>query len=75
MVNKGVACERQTYFRSSLLSLRKIWREVTTGNTSAVRRLLCKQFCGNLLFAVLFYSTGSQRLLHRRELEDLYGKV
>ena len=31
--------------------------------------------CGNLLFAVLFYSTGSQRLIHRRELEDLYGKV
>ena len=35
----GEACAQQTYFRSSLLSLRKIWREATTGNTSAVRRL------------------------------------
>lgn len=33
------------------------------------------KLCGNLLFAVLFYSTGSQRLIHRRELENLYGKV
>ena len=31
-----LACEQQTHFRSSLLSLRK----VTTGNVSAVRRLL-----------------------------------
>ena len=30
----GAACEQQTYFRSSLLSL------PTTGNASAVRRLL-----------------------------------
>ena len=40
-----VACEQQTHFRSSLLSLRKIFggrsrsREATTGNASAVRRL------------------------------------
>ena len=32
-----IACEPQTYFRSSLLSLGG--REATTGNTSAVRRL------------------------------------
>ena len=31
-----LACEQQTHFRSSLLSLRKI---ATTGNASAVRRL------------------------------------
>ena len=43
--------------------------------TKAHLHTLCKQLCGNLLFAVLFYSTGSQRLIHRRELEDLYGKV
>ena len=36
-----VACEQQTHFRSSLLSLQKIGggREATTGNASAVRRL------------------------------------
>ena len=34
-----IACEGQTYFRSSLLSLRKEGREATTGNTSALRRL------------------------------------
>ena len=33
----SVVCERQTYFPSSLLSLRKL-REATTGDTSAVRR-------------------------------------
>ena len=33
-----VACEQQTHFRSSLLSLRKII--ATTGNASAVRRPL-----------------------------------
>ena len=39
-----VACEQQTHFRSSLLSLRKIGREATTGNASAVRRLyVCSQ--------------------------------
>ena len=43
--------------------------------TKAHLHTLCKQLCGNLLFAVLLYSTGSQRLIHRRELEDLYGKV
>ena len=39
-----VACEAQTHFRSSLLSLRKIFfggREATTGNASALRRLSC----------------------------------
>ena len=38
----SLACEQQTHFRSSLLSLRKIFfggREATTGNASAVRRL------------------------------------
>ena len=39
-----IACEQQTHFRSSLLSLRKVaiffgGREATTGNASAVRRL------------------------------------
>ena len=35
-----VACEQQTHFRSSLLSLRKIGgREAKTGNASTVRRL------------------------------------
>ena len=35
-----IACERQTYFRSSLLSLLLFGgREATTGNASAVRRL------------------------------------
>ena len=40
-----LACEAQTHFRSSLLSLRKIatlffgGREATTGNASALRRL------------------------------------
>ena len=33
----SIACEQQTHFRSSLLSL---GREATTGNASAVRRLL-----------------------------------
>ena len=32
-----VACEAQTHFQSSLLSLRK----ATTGNVSALRRLVC----------------------------------
>ena len=36
---KDVACEAQTYFRSSLLSLFLGGREATTGNTSALRRL------------------------------------
>ena len=39
-----LACEQQTHFRWSLLSLRKIFsggREATTGNASAVRRLRC----------------------------------
>ena len=37
----GLACEPQTYFRSSLLSLqgREGGREATTVNTSAVRSL------------------------------------
>ena len=34
-----IACEQQTHFRSSLLSLRKRGKEVTTGNASAGRRL------------------------------------
>ena len=44
-----VACEAQTYFRSSLLSLRKLTnlffggREATTGNTSSLRRLPATQ--------------------------------
>ena len=39
--NDWLACEPQTHFRSSLLSLRKIGgREATTGNASAVRRLM-----------------------------------
>ena len=47
--DNSVACEQQTYFRSSLLSLRKIEggggggggeeREGTTGKSSLVRRL------------------------------------
>ena len=36
----SVACEQHTHFWSSLLPLRKGGREVTTGNASAVRRLL-----------------------------------
>ena len=41
----SVACGLQTYFRSSLLSLRKGRREIRlqTGNTSAVRRLFFPQ--------------------------------
>ena len=42
LVTDHLTCERQTYFRSSLLSLRKLifgGREATTGNTSAVRML------------------------------------
>ena len=38
----AIACEQQTHFRSSLLSLRKFFfggREATTENASAVRRL------------------------------------
>ena len=35
-----VAYEQKTHFRSSLLSLQKIEGEATTGNGSAVRRLL-----------------------------------
>ena len=35
----SLACEQQTHFRTSLLSLRKIGREAMTGNASAVRRL------------------------------------
>ena len=35
----GLACETQTYFRSSLLSLRIRRREATTGNASALLRL------------------------------------
>ena len=34
------ACKAQTYFRSSLLSLRR-QRAATTGNTSSLRRLRC----------------------------------
>ena len=34
-----LACEQQTHFRSSLLSLREREREATTGNASAVRKL------------------------------------
>ena len=37
---KRVAYEQQTHFRSLLLSLQKIEGEATTGNASAVRRLL-----------------------------------
>ena len=43
---RKVACEQQTYFRLSLLSLRKLTfggREGTTGNTSAVHRLTEKK--------------------------------
>ena len=36
---QAVACERQTHFRSSLLSLLFGGRGATTGNASAVRRL------------------------------------
>ena len=43
-----IACKPQTYFRSSLLSVRKITeeegREATTGNTSAVRRLFLHHY-------------------------------
>ena len=42
-----LACEQQRHFRSSLLSLR---REATTGNVSAVRRLLC---CRQLKYRLL----------------------
>ena len=44
-----VAYEQQTHFRSSLLSLRL--REATTGNASAVRRLVW----AGLLTIVLIY--------------------
>ena len=37
--NHSLACEPQTHFRSSLLSLFVGGREATTGNASAVRRL------------------------------------
>ena len=40
IVLDSVACEQQTHFRSSLLSLRKIGgKEATTGIASAVRRV------------------------------------
>ena len=43
-ISLSVAREAQTYFRSSLISLRKLTlfggREATTGNTSELRRLL-----------------------------------
>ena len=45
LADQRLACEEQTYFRSSLLSLGG--REATTGNTSALRRLIrgVKQQC------------------------------
>ena len=53
-----LACEAQTYFRSSLLSLRKGGREATTGNTSALRRLEHHKWEQNLQFLFLSYNQG-----------------
>ena len=46
----SLACEQQTHFRSSLLSLRYLFggREKTTGNASAVRRLV--RTCSKVTF-------------------------
>ena len=49
-----VACEQQTHFRSSLLSLLAEAREATTGNASAVRRL------EGLLFRFIVSKLGSR---------------
>ena len=38
-----LACEQQTHFRSSLLSLFFGGREATTGNASAVRRIVAER--------------------------------
>ena len=64
-----------TLFQAAAMSRKNKLSNVQKWWTKAHLHALCKQLCGNLLFAVLFYSTGSQRLIHRRELEDLYGKV
>ena len=64
-----------TLFQAAAMSRKNKLSNVQKWWTKAHLHALCKQLCGNLLFAVLFYPTGSQRLIHRRELEDLYGKV
>ena len=64
-----------TLFQAAAMSRKNKLSNVQKWWTKAHLHTLCKQLCGNLLFAVLFYPTGSQRLIHRRELEDLYGKV
>ena len=64
-----------TLFQAAAMSRKNKLSNVQKWWTKVHLHTLCKQLCGNLLFAVLFYSTGSQRLIHRRELEDLYGKV
>ena len=70
-----LTCEQQTHFRSSLLSLGKIatlffgGREETTGNASAVRRLL------RLRLSVV-YSRGSLHMLRSFcEYIDKYCEV
>ena len=68
-----LACQRQTYLRSSLLSLRKITssffvgREATTGNTSAVRRL---PFYKHVPFFSLKQSENTKTISH-----DAYAQI
>ena len=66
-----LACEQQTHFRSSLLSLGKIatlffgGREETTGNASVVRRLLRVRLS-------IVYSRGSVHM--SRRFSEYIGK-
>ena len=53
-----VACEQQTHFRSSLLSLLAEAREATTANASAVRRQVRR--LGGLLFRFILSKIGSR---------------
>ena len=57
-----VACEQQTHFRASLLSVSAEAREATTGNASAVRRL------GGLLFRFILSKLGSRVPVSQRLL-------
>lgn len=66
--SRQLLCQGRIGEKLSLSNVQKWWAK-------APLNTLCKPLCGDLLFAVLFYSTGSQRLIHRRELENLYGKV
>ena len=63
LVNSNLASEAQTHFQLSLLSLRKIGgREATTGNASALRRLIVNWLSDNFI-----------KKLHERFLLNLAG--